>query len=244
MLGNLALREPLITTQEGIVIDGYARLDLARLNGRPTLPCIQYDLTEEDALRWLLQKHRRSHGMNDFCRILLALDLEPSLREKARSNQRVGGQMKGSSNLTDAKLDARKQIANAAAVSLGNVTKVKQLLESVCPELSQALRSGEISIHRAWGWRTESDERQKAALKTYRNKKGINQAIRTLISRHSSSSGTTAPDLESLIKRLSLLKPDERKSVTVSLIKSSGKAIFVTEELFRSLAPFQEPMPL
>ena len=95
--GGQAFREPLAITRERIVIDGYARWELARLKGRLALPCVEYELTEEEALRWLLQKHRRSNGMNDFCRILLAKELEPYLKEKALVNQRFGGRMKGSS---------------------------------------------------------------------------------------------------------------------------------------------------
>ena len=142
-IGDLAFREPLAITRERIVIDGYARWELARLKRRLVLPCIEYELTEEEAIRWLLQKHRRSNGMNDFCRILLAGELEPCLKAKALSNQRFGGRMKGSSNLTeDATVDVRKEIAAAAGVSVGNVTKVKQLVDIGHPELLEALRGG------------------------------------------------------------------------------------------------------
>jgi hypothetical protein len=66
--------------------------------------------------------------MNDFCRILLARELEPCLKAKALSNLRFGGRMKGSSNLTeDAKVDVRKEIAAAAGVSVGNVTKISTI---------------------------------------------------------------------------------------------------------------------
>jgi hypothetical protein len=44
---------------------------LARQRSRQTLSCIEYDLPEPEALHWLLQKHRRSNGLNDFNRILL-----------------------------------------------------------------------------------------------------------------------------------------------------------------------------
>jgi hypothetical protein len=81
---------------------------------------------------------------------MLALDLESLFQEKARSNQRLGGQYKGSSNLTETdKLDVRSQIAAAAGVSVGNVSKVKQLEAAAHSELLQALHSGEVSIHRA-----------------------------------------------------------------------------------------------
>ena len=148
--GDRAFLEPLMITEDRTILDGYARLELARRRGRATLPCIAYELTESEALHWLLQKHRRSNGLNDFSRILLALELEPWFKEKARSNQRAGGQNKGSSKLTEAgRLDVRSEIAAAAGVSVGNVTKVKQLTITAHSELLQALRSREISIHRA-----------------------------------------------------------------------------------------------
>jgi len=104
-------REPLVITRDRIVIDGYARLELARRQGRMTLPCIEYELTEQEALHRLLQRLRQSNGPNAFSRILLALDLEPLLTDKARSNQQAGGQNKGSSKLAEAeRLDVRKEI--------------------------------------------------------------------------------------------------------------------------------------
>jgi hypothetical protein len=125
---NIALAEAVVITHEGLIVDGYARWELARLQGRGTIACIEYALTEEQALHLLLQRHRRSAGLNAYCRILLALDLERSLREQARSNQRTGGLSKGSSNLTEAyRLDVRHEIARVAGVSAGNVTKVKKI---------------------------------------------------------------------------------------------------------------------
>ena len=64
--------------------------------------CMEYELTERESLYWLLERHRRSSGLNDFIRILLALELEPWLKNKARLNQQIGGQDKGSSKLTEA----------------------------------------------------------------------------------------------------------------------------------------------
>jgi hypothetical protein len=64
--GDRAFLEPLVITRDRTILDGYARAELARLRGRGTLPCIECDLTESEALNWLLQKHRRSTGMNDF----------------------------------------------------------------------------------------------------------------------------------------------------------------------------------
>jgi len=243
--GDLAFREPLVITRDHTIVDGYARWELARLQGRATLPCIEYELTESEALHWLLQRHRRSDGLNAFSRILLALDLEAGFKEKARSNQQAGGQNKGSSKLTEAeRLDVRSEIAAAAGVSVGNVTKVKQLVGTGHPELLEALRGGEVSIHRAWKWSMESPDQQIEALRTYRNKNGVNKAIRDLISRHGPGNLPTAPDLASLVRRLSGLSSGECSSVSVSVIRVQGKMIFVTEELMQSLPPYQESIPI
>ena len=74
-------------TRDRTIIDGYCRWELARRQGRATVTCIEYDLSEEEALRWLLHKHRRVEGLNAFCRILLALDLVPWFTEQARVNR-------------------------------------------------------------------------------------------------------------------------------------------------------------
>jgi len=241
--GDRAFLEPLAITRDRTILDGYARWELARRKGRATLPCLEYDLSDEDALRWLLLRHCRSNGLNDFCRILLAPELESCFREKGLSNQQAGGQSKGSSKLTEAdRIDVRKKIAEAAGVSVGNVTKVKQLVTTAHPELLEALRAGEVSIHRAWKWSVKSQERQTEALRTYGAEKGVNKAIRDLISRHDPRSLPIAPDLESLISRLSQIKAAECSSINLSVIRLPGKTIFVTEELLQSLPPHQGSM--
>jgi hypothetical protein len=240
-LGDLVVREPLVITQERAIVDGYARWELARLQGRLTLRCIEYKLTEDEALQWILQRHRRSNGLNDFCRILLGLELESSLRSRARANQRLRSKNEGSSNLTEAeKRDVRAEIAAAAGVSVGNVTKVRQLLMTAHPELQQALRCGEISIHRAWLYSQEQPDKQREALGLHRGTKEIKKFASNLVSRHQAKSSPDIPDLNYLLRSLYALEPSELASVSVSVIKGSEKRLFVTEGLARSLRPYQE----
>ncbi len=190
------MHEPLMITRNRTIIDGYCRWELARRQGPTTVTCIEYDLTDEEALHWLLFRHCRVEGLNAFCRILLALDLEPWFREKAQSNQRLGARRKGSSNLTEAeRVDVRSEIAAAASVSLGNVTKVKQVMASACTELQDALRNGDVSIHRAWLWREMSSENQRRVLMLYRGEKGVKKTIRRLISKHLSKNPLSAESL-------------------------------------------------
>jgi hypothetical protein len=195
-----------VITQDRTILDGYARFELARLQGRATLPCIEYELTESEALHWLLQKHRRSSGLNAFSRILLALDLEAGFKEKARANQQAGGRNKGSSKLAEAeRLDIRREIGAAAGVGVGNVSKVKRLTSTAHSELLQALRSGEISIHRASLWCKESPERQREELRLHQSERGIKKTIRRLVSRHRRKSRPALPAGQ--IAQLSALEP-------------------------------------
>lgn len=228
------------------VLDGYARLELARKQGRPTLLCFaECELTEAEGLLWLLQMHRRSNGLNAFSRILLALELEPEFKEKARTNQRFGGHNKGSSKLTEVeRLDVRSEIAAAAGVGVANVTKVKQLLATARPELLQELRNGEIRIHRAWQWSKTSPEEQREALWRYQSERGIRRTIRNLVSRLGPKGLPTVPDASDLIRLLPALQSGRLGSVRVVSINVPGKAVFVTEELFRTLAAHQEELAL
>jgi hypothetical protein len=242
--GDLAFRDPLTTTQDGAILDGYARWTLARKQGRETLLCIQYELDEVEALCWILSSHRRSNGLNAFSRILLALELEPSFREKARSNQQAGGQNKGSSKLTEPEtVDVRSEIADAAGASVGNVSKVKQLMQTVQPDVRQALLRGDISIHRAWEWSKLPPQKQREALWIYQSKRSVRKAARALISPHRPENLPSIPDLENLLRRLSALEYDERSQISVAVIKAPGNTVFVTEDLIQALRPYQESIP-
>ena len=244
--GDFPFHEPLTITRNRTIIDGYCRWELARRQGRTTVTCLEYDLTEEEALHWLLYRHRRLEGLNAFCRILLALDLEPWFRDRARLNQSSGGRIKGSSNLTEAeRVDVRSEIAAAAGVSVGNVTKVKQVLAAACIDLKDALRNREVTIHLAWLWRNLSHEHQRRALMRYRGDKGVKKTIRCLIRRHISKSPASAQYLgiPDLVRRLSQLQSPEISSVPVTTIDIPGKALFVTEELLE-LLPAQEELAI
>jgi len=239
--GDRAFLEPLAITRERTILDGYARFELARLQGRASLPCLAYELTESEALHRLLERHRRSDGLNAFSRTLLALELEPWFKEKARLNQRAGGQNKGSSKLTEAaRLDVRSKIAAAAGVSVGNVTKVKQLTTTAHSDLLQALRSGEISIHRGWRWSMAPPEEQQAAFRLFQSERGIKKTIRTLVSRHRSKSLPAVPDLGDLARQLSALDTSKFGPVSMAVIRAPGRVIFLTEEIYQALRSQEE----
>jgi hypothetical protein len=239
--GEVCFRDPLVVTRERIVVDGYARWELARRQGRESLPCLQYELSEHETLEWMLERHRRHKGLNSFTRILLALDLELSLQEEARWNQRRGGQEKGRSVLTQAqRVDVRSKVASAAGVGAGSVTKVKQILATAQPSIREAVQSGEISIHRAWLWSRFSAAQQAEALKRYRIKKGMGKAIRDAVSRCLLSASPTSLAVGDLTKLLAGFTTADSNSVTVIPIRVPGRTVFLSEELME-LLKLQQP---
>ena len=173
-----AIREPLLTTTDGTILDGHARWQVATERQQPSLPCIEYEVTEEEALQVVIQRHRRSEGLNDFCRIRLALRLESYFRERAYRRRRPGSTNMDASNLTKVnRVDVRADIARVAGVSTGNVTKVKRLLETVIPEIREQLCRRELSIHRAWQWRHLSAKQQREALWKHQHRRDIQTAV-------------------------------------------------------------------
>jgi hypothetical protein len=238
-LGTLAFLQPIVMSRNGIVVDGYARLELARRQSRVTILCLEYDLTEEEALRWLVQTHRPVPGLNSYCRTLLALDLAPSLQEAARTNQRLGGLNKGSSNLTEAqKVDVRSKTASIAGVSSGNVTKVEEVSKSAPPRVQHALKSSEIRVHKAWQWSRLSPQQQGAKLEEYRSQKGTNQTSRRLIQKHVERLAPTRlipPSLGELLKTLLPARAHVFDLIIVSEIDAPGRIAYFTKEAMLAL---------
>ena len=169
---SLLSSDPLMVTRDGLIIDGHARWLNARHSNVDELPCIVCDLSPEEALEKILQIHDRKPWLNDFNRVRIALDLEPWFRKQARANQSNGGKGKASSKLTeDKRLDVRRQVAAAAGVCVGNVTKVKQIYSRTpSRELVQSLANGEIRIDPAWKMSTLSISEQKYALRNHVHK--------------------------------------------------------------------------
>ncbi len=246
-LGDLAFREPIVITKGRTIIDGYARWQLARRQGLTTILCLEHDLTDEESLRWLIQSHRPSHGLNAFCRILLALDLESFLQEQARANQRAGGQNKNALNLTEAKaLDVRSELAAAAGMSTGNVTKVKQLRRMADPRLEQSVRAGQISIHRAWQWSRLPHQQQLRELAEYQSRKGTNQTSRRLIQKHVATlapSRLIPPTLGDLLKPFVPHRSAPLDLVAVTEIDAPGNVAYLTTDAFGTLRSIKESKP-
>jgi len=253
-LGELAFQYPLIVTRDAFIVDGYGRWELAKRQGRSTLPCVEYELNQQHALRWLIQTHRPSHGLSDFIRIELALDLEPHFKDKALLNRQEGGRLKGLSRLTGAeKVNSRIEIARVAYVSVGNVHKVKYILGHACSPIKEAARTGEISINLADKWSHEPESKQQEYLRLLRIERGIRRKARDLVAAElagvspskSDEQVIRLSDIVGLVHQLTAIAPEQSRefgSIEVRVVQGPGRAIFVTEELIHALTSQQKAL--
>ena len=229
------IHEPLLTTTDGTILDGYARWQVATERQQPSLPCIEYDVTAEEAILVVIQRHRTSEGLNDFCRIVLALGLEPYFREGTHRAQHATGNKKPSSSLTNVgRRDVRKDIAGVAGVSTGNVTKVKQILDTAIPAIRDRLLRGEVSIHRAWRWRTLTAKGQHDALWEHLHHGDIKKTIGRL-SRAHTKSGPTVRSVELGSTVLRRLATCGLADIAVAVADIPGRAVVVTRECYEEL---------
>jgi Putative transposase/Transposase zinc-binding domain len=187
-------------------------------------------MTEEEALFWLIRKHQRSDGLNAFCRILLALELEPWFKARARCNQQLGGQKKGSSNLSEAdRLDVRSEIA-AAGVSAGNVSKVKHLASAAHSHVLEALRAGQGSIHQATVW-LRKPAKQLDALGMHQNRRGITTAVNSLLRAHREVERGDQLDAPHIAAALARLSSEQSDTILVAEVKVPGVVLLVSTAL-------------
>ena len=229
-------RVPVLVTNDGIIIAGFGFWKSALLDDLHEIHCIEYSLSEDEALQYILFHHRPNHGWNAFIRTCLALRLKPLFRRRALHNIRSGGKYKGSSNLTEAeRVDVRSDVGSAAGVCVGNVSKVKSLLLNAHSEILLALRTSEVSIHRASTWMKYLPEEQRVRLRSHRSERGIRRAIRYLIASHDPKGLSVGAEAEAFLKKMSALSPHRLSEIGVFITKECGKAIFITQELARSL---------
>jgi hypothetical protein len=201
----------------------------------PTLDCLEYELSEEEALLWLIQKHQRSDGLNAFCRILLALELELWFKARARCHQQLGGQKKGSSNLTEAdRLDVRSEIAATACASTGNVSKVKHLISTAHPHVLEALRAGEVSIHKASILIRKADK-QLDGLRMHQNRRGIATAVNSLLRAHRAQHSNEQLDALHIGMALARLGSKQNNAILVAEVKVPGVVLLLSTELREAL---------
>jgi hypothetical protein len=174
---HIVLREPVDVTTDGTILDGDLQWKAALNDGRKLILCVKHSLTDYEQVAWLLWRHRRRNGWNNYCRILIALEFESKFKKAALDNQIAGGRTKGLSSLTKAEeMHVRSKLAELADVCEAYIDYVKQLRGGADVEILQALESGEISISWAWNVLRFSKSEQRNILENRRAEKAVRLA--------------------------------------------------------------------
>jgi hypothetical protein len=184
LLKNQSVPEPVLITTGGTILAGFGRWRLAVSENKHVISCIEYPLSEDESLQFILAHHQTQRGWNTFVRIRLALTLEPCLQQKALENMRAGGTYKGLANLPEAhRVDVRQQIADAAGVGARNVSNVKTILQNAHTKVIESLREGALSINCAVHLCGLPKSQQSKRLADYLLERATNKVIRQAVAR-------------------------------------------------------------
>jgi hypothetical protein len=229
--------DPICITRDNKILKGLEECEFARMKNIEKVSCLEYDLDEEGQIRWILEHNRKPEFFNDFVRIVVALELKPLLRERARRHMHIGGQFKGSMNLPEAeRIDCREKIADAADVADVQVSKVEELLQRGNPELLKALRNGEVKIHRASVW-VKKPEHLSDQLLLHRTLRGTTREVNRQLRKHRSKPQATEGhlDIRRIGNALAAMDSARHANVVVAPIRAPGQVLLLSEQLLQNL---------
>jgi len=222
--------EPILITTSGTILAGFGRWRLAVFEGRHEVHCIEYPISEEESLQFILSHHKPRRGWNAFVRIRLALTLEPDLQQRALDNMRAGGKCKGLANLPAAQhMDVRQQIADAAGVGTRNVSNVKMIRKNAHPRLITALLNGTLTINGAMKFCKLPKAEQLEHFIRHSEERETNKVIRRSITR--SKKEKISPDVGAVLDALQQQEARQPGSVVVRVGRLRRTMILVGQDL-------------
>jgi len=233
-LRHPSVSEPILITTNGTILSGFGFWRSAVFDGLLEISCIEYPLSADESLQFILTHHQTRRGWNDFVRIRLALTLEPNLQKKALDNMRTGGKLKGLANLPEAhRIDVRKEIARAAGVGDRNVSNVRTILQRAHPILEGALKEGALSINRALQLCNLSKAEQLEQFIRYSEERAINRVIRRSIPQPKEK--RTSVDVVAVLDALRHQEAQLPGSVPVRVGRHRRTVVLIGEDLFARL---------
>jgi transcriptional regulator with XRE-family HTH domain len=134
----------------GVLVDGHNRYKICKKLGIPfrTTPLERID-SRESVIAWMIDNQLARRNLTAFQRIDLAAKKGDVIAALAEKRKAAGTNQHSSlpSDLTEGSaIDTRNEIAKAAGVSTGTMSKFKKIKESAVPEVIEKARSGEIKI--------------------------------------------------------------------------------------------------
>jgi hypothetical protein len=240
-LRHPSVTEPILITTDGTILSGFGRWRSAVFDGRPEINCIEYLLSEDESLQFILAHHQSRRGWNHFVRICLALNLEFNLQQRALDNMRAGGKFKGLANLPEAHIDVRKEIARVAGVGDRNVSNVKTILQRAHPILIEGLKEGTLTINRAIQSCKLPKAEQLEQFIRYSEERATNMVIRRSIPRPKEEKANL--DVAAILEALQRQEGREPGSVAVRVGRHKRTVVLLGRDLLTG-PPFQTELNL
>jgi hypothetical protein len=243
-LKDQSVTEPILVTTNRTILAGIGRWRLAVFEGRHEINCIEYPLSEDEALLFLISHYQPYRGWNAFVRIRLALKLKPYFQQKALENMRAGGKYKGSANLPEAQhIDVRQKIANSAGPGAcpRNVTNVETILEVAHHRLMEASQEGTLTIHRAMQLCKLPRAEQLEEFVRYSEERATNKVIRQAIAQPKKQ--LTTPDALTVLAALQQQEGQHPGSVDLKVGQRQRTVILLGHDILASPYPQTELKP-
>jgi hypothetical protein len=155
-------RDPLVLWGN-ILLDGHARYEICRKHNLP-FKTIQKPCSSRNAARFfIIRAHLGRRNLQHYTRIELALSLEPTLANQAKARQREGGRTKHPQKSAEPRREkeTREQLAKLAQVSRDTLAKGKFIAARASASVKRQLRSGALSINKAYQALRQDLERKK-----------------------------------------------------------------------------------
>ena len=139
----------------GTIVDGHNRYDICREHGIPfAIEEHSFD-NKEAVMFWMLEHQLARRNLEPYQRAEIMLKYAPILRKDAAQRQATstGGsvpQLRPNLAEAERKPFTRDKLAKMAGVSHGTLDKVKKLEADADETTKKKLRTGEISIHKAY----------------------------------------------------------------------------------------------
>lgn len=233
---------PILITTNGTILAGFGHWRSAFFDDRHEINCIEYPLSEEEALQFIISHHQPHRAWNAYIRIRLALKLEPYFQQRARDNMRAGGKYKGWANLPEVQhMNVRQEIARAAGVGSRNVSNVKTILEVAHPRLIEALRDDTLTINRAVQFCKLPRPEQLEPFIRYSEERATNKVIRRAIPQPKETKASL--DVVAVLNALQHQEARKPRSVAVRVGRHKRTVVLVGQELFAGLHSQKELQP-
>ena len=232
--------EPILIATDGTILAGFGRWRLAVFEGRHEIPCIEYPLSEDQVVPFILTRNQIRRGWNDFVRIRLALTQKSSLRQRALENMRAGGKYKGLADLPDVQcIDVRREIANLAAVCPRNVGNVEAILKTAHPRLIEALQHGTLKINRAMQFCKLRRAEQLEEFIRYSEERATNKVIRRSVP-HPTKEQKANLDIVAVLDALQHQEARQPGSVAVRVGRHKRTVVLVGQDLTAAIPSRKE----